>query len=191
MKEKRNKPPRKQFLIPALTLTLASLALGIGGTAAYFTSVQKNEATVTLGTVKLTNQIESSTFQYYSFGSEEPQTSFASGGTASLAQDGSLSLTNMCPGDKFAFDSVLKNSSTMNINYRVSLAKKDGSDPSPFVLEGDSASGTMTTDEKEKTLHLSIALPGEVEDTALMGQQVVFVLKVEAIQGNVSFEEAE
>ena len=190
---KRKFTPKKRKLIPALTLALASLTLGVGGTVAYFTSTQETKTAVTLGTVKLTGTIDNTTFQYYSYGSEDARTSFASGGTANLGDDGSLSLTGMTPGDKFTFDVNLKNESTIAINYRVTLKKKDGSEADPFVLEGEESSGSLTTEEKKEKITLSISLPKEVEETAdtpLMGQKILFTLKVEAIQGNVTFEDA-
>jgi predicted ribosomally synthesized peptide with SipW-like signal peptide len=189
---KRSLHPKRRKLIPALTLALASLTLGVGGTLAYFTSTQESETAVTLGTVKLNGTIDNTTFQYYSYGSEDARTSFACGGTASLGDDGTLSLSTMVPGDKFTFDVNLKNESTIAINYRVTLTKKDGSDASPFVLEGDSK-GTLTPEDKNETVSLSISLPKETEETEtlpLMGKKIVFLLKIEAIQGNVTFEDA-
>ena len=187
---RRTLKPQKHLLFTAISCAVASLAIGVSGTLAFFTSTQETETAVTMGTVKLTESIDSTTFQYFSYGSEEAKTAFASGGTASLGKDGSLSIADMCPGDKFTFDAKLTNESTIAIQYRVTLKKKDGSEVTPFVLEGDSAEGKMEKTENEKTLHLSISLPKEVSDPTLMGQKVVFVLKTEAIQGNVSFEEA-
>ncbi len=186
---KNNNDSRKHILpiVLSLSIGLCAIGAGVGGTIAYFTSEQNTNLKVKTGKVNLTGSIDNTSFRYYSDDVEQ-ENGFALGGTASLTStDGSLSVTSMCPGDKLTFDLVLHNSSSVKINYRVSLSKEDGSDVAPFVLEGGEEA-SLAVSETEKTLPLAISFPASSEGDDLMDITVDFLIKIQAIQGNESVD---
>lgn len=179
---------KTKFLVPLISLALVQ-AGAIGVSIAYFTASANVTATVHMASVEIAAEVDADSFQYSSLGVAQTG-GFELGGVATVDSSGNINVTQMAPGDKLTFDVTLKNTSTIAINYKATLAATVGSGTdysSYFTLAGD-AEGSLATTDTEKTVTMSIELPAEVEEASLMDQEVTFTITFEAIQGNASLD---
>ncbi len=112
----------KKVLASSLVALILCLCLMVGCTFALFTSESKNNVTVSGGRVKVISTIDQQITTY----SREQITAengvFANKGTASLDENGDLSLKNVTPGDKVELKVNILNQSNVAVKYRIKVA---------------------------------------------------------------------
>lgn len=173
----------KKVLIPAVAMAVLAAGGLVGGTLAYFTSESQHEITISTAKVSVTSEIVVDSLKTYSLGVEQPAGTFENeGSTATIDEDGKLSLSKVAPGDEARFDIKIKNASTIGIRYEVTTTLS-GEGENPFVVTGASE-GKMALGETEKLINVGVLLPKEVAGEAYMDKDYVLLVKVVALQSN-------
>ena len=179
----------KKLLLTAIA-TAALFGVGaIGGTVAFFTSSSTHNITAKTAKVDLESEIDQASLKTYSLGVEQEAGKFENiGSTAEFDANSDLVLNNVAPGDKATFDVILKNNSTIEIKYSVTISVLDGEghvlDNHPFVVAGASA-GTILPTVSEETVNVGIELPETVTGDELEGVAYTIRLTVDAYQANI------
>ncbi len=183
----------KKVIFSSILSLILCMSLIAGSTFALFTSESQTNIAITSGKVEVKATIEDLTM--YSLKSIDTATfegeevdrtaegSFLLGGTAAV-DGGSLSLTNIMPGDRVEFNINIENSSSVGIQYRTKIVAEDN--PLVVTINGDAETRTdwayKAAGEAIEDVSVAIELPASVEDW--MGETIEFDIIVEAIQGN-------
>lgn len=200
------------MILTSLAAAVAFGSIAAGTTYALFTSQAENNVTVSSGKVKVTSALSDlALYSPTSISTTEGNavidssnaattSAFANGGTASI-QDGTLTLTNMTPGDKVTFKLTITNESTVNIKYRTAMKKGATSDDALFKALEMNIGGLSSeyvsvwkalaapTTEEEKTLatyNCAVELPTTVSGDEYMDKSCSLDFSVEAVQGNAA-----
>ena len=180
---------KKRVLLTSLLTIALCFSLMIGATYALFTSESQVNIAVTSGKVKVEAGIEN--LKLYTLDVEQADT-FENGGTA-VYENGVLTLNNVTPGDKVAFDIVIKNLSNINIQYKVKwvVEGKLSEVLEAYIVQGTEKKALANVgwtkwskdDAKVFTINVVVELPVEVgNDYQEQAANISFTL--EAIQGN-------
>ena len=203
---------KTKVLATSIATIAMTASLAVGGTFALFTSEDDVNVAVTSGTVKvLANVVEDSFVTSTSLSSYTGTKEFELGGTVAYDQtNGAITLTNVAPGDQFAFDVDLVNESNVNIQYRIILtmdgvlgdvldakATIDGVvytfssiGATKWVLvDPDDATLSINDQTKTDDIKIVVVLPDTVDDTYQDKSANLNVL-VEAVQGNATTSDA-
>lgn len=201
----------KKMTKTSKTLLLSCLALSAfgsiaaGSTYALFTSEAKTEVSVTTGKVSVSTEVSLVEAKTLTDGEETDATikdnkvTFGCGGTASVDEDNNVTLSNIVSGDKVSVQVKAKNSSSVNIKYRlvvegdlgdiVSIEGKDGSGNALLASENGlftkykSVEGTTSTSDLE-TYTITIGIDKDVNVTDGTSTSGKVNIKLEAVQGN-------
>ena len=189
------KTMKKVSLTASVTLMLLCLVLVTGSTFSLFTSKAGNDIAVNSATVSVKAEIGELALS--SLGVAQDGDTFANGGGA-VYENGILTISNVTPGDKVTFPIAITNSSTVDIQYKITWTVTDAEDGDDIKLSemlvatadgeeiknGATAWTPWTTEEdKEKIVNVSVELPLEVGDD-YQKQSANINFLVEAIQGN-------
>lgn len=194
-----------KFSVKKLLVTVfaasASLGLGVAGTLAYFTSVDKASVSVESGQIKVDAAL--SIESIYSLDKPMTLPSFENGGTASVTGQ-VLTLDRITPGDKVVGKLSITNSSNVKTKYRVNVDvdEKDYVLASGlvFTLYSDSSTAiskpalssyrsawtyvdTSTSSPDVKEIEFTIELPKEAGNI-YQGKKCDYKISVEAVQYN-------
>lgn len=169
----------KKTLLTSILFVALFLLMTIGGTYAMFSSNSDLNFAITTSTIKVEAMI--SDVKLTSLGVNQAN-SFENGGT--LTVDGnSLTMSNISPGDQIAFTLKIKNSSTINIQYRVKTIAT-GELAQYLSFTPININWTLLEPNKElDPIDCTILLPSTVDDAA-QGLSGKITIKVEAVQGN-------
>ena len=169
----------KKTLLTSILFVALFLLMTIGGTYAMFSSNSDLNFAITTSTIKVEALI--SDVKLTSLGVNQAN-SFENGGT--LTVDGnSLTMSNISPGDQIAFTLKIKNSSTINIQYRVKTIAT-GELAQYLSFTPVNINWTLLEPNKElDPIDCTILLPSTVDDAA-QGLSGKITIKVEAVQGN-------
>ena len=169
----------KKTLLTSILFVALFLQMTIGGTYAMFSSNSDLNFAITTSTIKVEAVI--SDVKLTSLGVNQAN-SFENGGT--LTVDGnSLTMSNISPGDQIAFTLKIKNSSTINIQYRVKTIAT-GELAQYLSFTPVNINWTLLEPNKElDPIDCTILLPSTVDDAA-QGLSGKITIKVEAVQGN-------
>ena len=169
----------KKTLLTSILFVALFLLMTIGGTYAMFSSNSDLNFAITTSTIKVEAMI--SDVKLTSLGVNQAN-SFENGGT--LTVDGnSLTMSNISPGDQIAFTLKIKNSSTINIQYRVKTIAT-GELAQYLSFTQININWTLLEPNKElDPIDCTILLPSTVDDAA-QGLSGKITIKVEAVQGN-------
>lgn len=194
----------KVILTSVLTIALC-LSIVAGSTFALFTSTSSVNIAVTAGKVNATAAIED--LEVYSpksinmttgeitdaTNARQNGTTFSEGGTATLEENGTLTLDKIVPGDKATFKIKIENHSTVAAKYRTVIELVEGSDTGLFAgLEfqigqetavGSTAWTDLPTETTEIELDCEVKLPTTAGNT-YQGTKCTIRFRVEAVQGN-------
>ncbi len=208
----RKSNSKNLMILTSLAAAVAFGSIAAGTTYALFTSQVENNVTVSSGKVKVTSALSDlALYSPTSISTTEGNavidssnaattSAFANGGTASI-QDGTLTLTNMTPGDKVTFKLTITNESTVNIKYRTAMKKGATSDDTLFKALEMNIGGLSSeyvsvwkalaapATEEEKTLatyNCTVELPTTVSGDAYMDKSCSLDFSVEAVQGNAA-----
>lgn len=220
---------KKKTLFNALALSVLTVILAgsliAGSTYALFSDTAGSEIVITSGKVDIEASIEN--FELYSPTSistedgneilndvnaaDNAAKTFVNGGTASLGTDGTLTLTNVTPGDKVTFTLSLTNKSNISIRYRLTASAIENTENSDnnqlfavLVTTVNEASYTglasyasqwselvpKSEDENGTQLaqiSVSIELPTSA-DNVYQNKSCTFKFAVEAVQANIGTE---
>ncbi|MBO7196040.1 MAG: hypothetical protein J6V80_01770 [Clostridia bacterium] len=184
-----NKQMNKRSVVATLIVCLVCLVIVTGSTFSLFTSESNVNIAVTSGEVKMTAAIAQNSLKLYSKGADQTTTGkFANGGFATL-EPGSLTLTNITPGDGVTFNISLTNSSNVDIAYRVvwTYEGKLGEALIATANGADITSGTSQwitwTEQGTETIEMAIDLPIETGNE-YQGEKASIEFYVEAVQAN-------
>ncbi len=174
------KNSKRKIVLFSVLGCVASLALGVGVTAAYFTSQSKVSVSTQMGKVSVTGTFKEDTLKTYSFGVEQEANKFANGGTATfsdvLDNNGNtsrgLSLSNITPGDSVSFKMKLDNKSNIAIKYKMDVNLVDTTITNPFVINGgmndyELVAANTTIDDKEVKIELPKTVGNDYQDKTL------------------------
>lgn len=169
----------RKTLLTSILFVALFLLMTIGGTYAMFSSNSDLNFAITTSTIKVEAMI--SDVKLTSLGVNQAN-SFENGGT--LTVDGnSLTMSNISPGDQIAFTLKIKNSSTINIQYRVKTIAT-GELAQYLSFTPININWTLLEPNKElDPIDCTILLPSTVDDAA-QGLSGKITIKVEAVQGN-------
>ena len=119
------KSKRTALLTAGLTVLLCA-AIIVGATFALFGTQKQREVTVTTGSVDIAAEFDADSLTLYSLTPESTDAqptgslNFATGGSASIdGQNGSISLSQMVPGDKAEFTLTITNTGKSAARFRV------------------------------------------------------------------------
>ena len=177
---------KKRIILSSIITMLLCFCMIGGATYALFTSETSVNIAVTSGKVKVEAGIEN--LELYSMDVKQGEF-FENGGTA-VYEKGVLTLTNVTPGDKVEFDIVVKNTSNIDIQYKVNWVV-EGKLSEVLVAtanEEDLANVAWTkwskdAVEKQQTIKVVVELPVEVGND-YQEQTANIKFTVEAVQAN-------
>ncbi len=201
---------RSKVIATSIATIAMCASLAVGGTFALFTSESEVNIAVTAGNVELTATIDERSVQTYSGKANGGKTntaadydtvaqtmpSFANGGYVELS-GGTLYINNITPMDEVTFNIVLKNESTIQINYQTIVESVDEGLLGGLEVEiGDvaytsengkviSQAETLVAADKEVTIPVSIALPYDAS-SYYEGKECTLIFTVAAVQGNAN-----
>lgn len=173
---------KKTALLTAFLAVMLSAAIIVGATFALFGTSKTREVTVTTGSVNISAQFDGLKLYSLTPQSTDAQpvegTSFNAGGTAALdAQNGSIALVKIVPGDKAEFTLTVKNTGTAAARYLIDYAANvtgvaDASSSLNYTIapaDGEYAFGTWSAVTLEAgetvTFTVSIELDKDAEQT--------------------------
>ncbi|MCH5156816.1 MAG: hypothetical protein J1G02_02935 [Clostridiales bacterium] len=186
-------------LIASIVAIVICLSIIVGATYAWFTDeAGSGNITVSSGKVNIEASIDESSLQLWSLvdgvQTKLDKSTFETGGTAGVGEDGSLELVNVVPGDKVQLTINVTNNSNVSIRYRVKLGTKEGglADVLETKVVGEPAlnkwSSVITPDVKSFSVNVSVELPEDVgndyQGTDENPQTTTVAFIVEAIQSN-------
>ena len=177
---------KKRIILSSIITMLLCFCMIGGATYALFTSETSVNIAVTSGKVKVEAGIEN--LELYSMDVKQVEF-FENGGTA-VYENGVLTLSNVTPGDKVEFDIVVKNTSNIDIQYKVNWVV-EGKLSEVLVAtanEEDLANVAWTkwskdAAEKQQTIKVVVELPVEVGND-YQEQTANIKFTVEAVQAN-------
>lgn len=192
MKNKKTK-----LIIPSILTILGCVAISAGSTYSLFTSETSNNIVISSGKVDVEANAEIvKTYSLKNGESAETDVNgtFTTGGSATL-DGGSLTLSNIAPGDKVEYKVTIKNNSSITCSYRTSLlysddnglfgglniSVSDGSTTKNTIYVGETES--LAVGSEDKTYTISVELPKEAS-SEYMNKSCTLNFKVEAVQGN-------
>lgn len=178
------KSKRTALLTAGLTVLLCA-AIIVGATFALFGTQKQREVTVTTGSVDIAAEFDTDSLTLYSLTPEstdaQPTDSlnFATGGSASIdGQNGSISLSQMVPGDKAEFTLTItntgKSAARFRVDYTPGVTGVEGAEDSlnyAITAEGGGAFSFGTWAETEiapgssVTLEITVELDKDAEQT--------------------------
>lgn len=196
--KKKNK---SSLIIHSLLTILGCVALSAGSTYSLFTSEATNNIVISSGKVDVSAEV--SEFTTYSMDNAVTENKtdtigyFANGGNATLT-NGSLTLTNITPGDKVSYKVKVTNNSNLACSYRTSLLYSDDTglfsglkvkvskgendeSPKTTIYVGESESLAVSSDPITYTVE--VELPSDAT-SEYMNKSCTLNFKVEAVQGN-------
>lgn len=223
---------KKKTLFNALAFSVGTAVLAAsliaGSTYALFSDTAESTIVITSGKVDIEAAVTD--FELYSptaISSEEgneildsanaadgSEKTFGNGGTASLTEDGTLTLTGVTPGDRVTFTLSLTNKSNISIRYRLTASaveSTESADNSPLfavlvttvnespytglasyasawsdlVPKSQSENGTQVA-----TVNVSVELPAAAGNI-YQGMSCTYKFAVEAVQANIGTENDE
>lgn len=187
---------KKKVLLSSILAIVMCASLIVGATLALFSDKSDVNIVVSSGNVDVEATL-SDKVELSSMGVDRTEEgTFANGGEAVVdAETGTLTLTNITPGDKATVTINVTNNSQVAIKYRAMVRAADDSalaDELAFSGEGfdfgvwqelEPGEQIIGAGEQEGVCKLSIELPVDVEnDFQSMTTKLVF--SVEAVQGN-------
>lgn len=186
---------KKRVLLTSLLTIVLCFSLITGATYALFTSEDEVDIAVTSGKVEVVANV--SKIELYSMGVLQSD-KFENGGTATVDQN-QLKLDKMTPGDKAVVTIKVDNNSNVNTLWRFVYECVDGIDlmSGMIVSINDTEYGALkaynsawATLNDEEEIKISIELPKEAGNE-YQGLTANTLLKVEAVQGNAGYTDAE
>ncbi len=196
----------KTLLLSCLALS-AFGSIAAGSTYALFTSEAKTDVSVTTGKVSVSTEVSLVDAKTLDNGEEVNATiennsvTFGAGGKAEVSEDGNVTLSNIVSGDKVSVQVKAKNSSSVNIKYRlvveselgdneiISLEGKDGNGNALLVSENGlfskykSVEAVANSSDLE-TYTITIGIDKDVDVTDGTSTTGKVSIKLEAVQGN-------
>lgn len=196
----------KTLLLSCLALS-AFGSIAAGSTYALFTSEAKTDVSVTTGKVSVSTEVSLVDAKTLDNGEEVNATiennsvTFGAGGKAEVSEDGNVTLSNIVSGDKVSVQVKAKNSSSVNIKYRlvveselgdneiISLEGKDGNGNALLVSENGlfskykSVEAVANSSDLE-TYTITIGIDKDVDVTDGTSTTGTVSIKLEAVQGN-------
>ncbi|MBO4940229.1 MAG: right-handed parallel beta-helix repeat-containing protein, partial [Clostridia bacterium] len=192
---------RTKVLLTSIASIAMCASIAVGGTYALFTDEAVVNVAVTSGTVDVEANVVSGSLKTYSRGILQADGHFANDATgvtgAVLNADGSLTLTNVTPGDKAEFEIAITNNSNVDIQYRTVAYFKEGSATklseklvwTSSVTDWTYVEGNTTIANPVK---VSVELPEtvtqddlkETADAEIKSYSATILFTVEAVQGN-------
>ncbi len=173
------KSKRRTILFACLGC-VASLAIGVGVTTAYFTSTNKSSISTKIGKVSVVGTFKEDTLKTFSLDVEQTSGTFQNGGTATFSDvtDSSgntsrgLSLANITPGDSVSFKMKLDNKSNIAIKYKMEVKLVDDTIANPFVINGgmddyELVAANTTINDKEVKIELPKSVGNDYQDKSL------------------------
>ena len=204
-----------KIILTSIATMALSASLIVGGTFALFTSESEQNIVVTAGQVKVeanivdlklysakaadstaTNAFQDEKNQWYVHEYQGDNVlNFSMGGEADLT-NGTLTLTNVVPGDKVEFDITIGNSSNVGILYRTVVTCEDGEELYTALDFGGAVDYSQYSSYKSgwtfidansgiSTVTFSIAMPVKLGNT-YQNKSCKIKFKVEAVQGNAN-----
>ncbi len=188
----------KSILLSSLAI-IAFGGIAAGTTYALFTSDATTSVSVTTGKVKVTQTVVVK--EYYSpeaidsdgtitdSNNAAKNNTFANGGSATLNDNGTVTITNMTPGDKITLTVTPTNESNVKIKYRETYSIEGDNTNELDVSSSDMVNLWTALDENGtiKPYDVTIELPASA--TGQDVKDVTIKLKVEAVQGNAEVAE--
>ena len=190
---KSSRSSNKLGVIVSIVAIALCVVLITGSTFSLFTGNTESDIVISAGKIELTADLDDDTFALSSLGVAQPGTTFANGGTATLA-GADLTLENITPGDKVEFDIVIDNDSTIKIAYALTWAMTGDLAQHLTVSVDDQPFAGGTSDWYDwdptlplvpnlKTIHVAIELPETVGDDA-QTLSATIELDLDAVQAN-------
>lgn len=190
---------KKKLLLSSIMSIAMCLSLISGATFALFTDEASVNIAVTSGKVSVVANIDETSVQTKQLN----DTAYTAGadnffeGTATFGA-GSLTLNNLVPGDAIKFDIVVKNESTVAIQYRTLITCDNdtglfaGLNVAIGAQEYNGASNvtnwaTLAPGSAEMRIPVVVELP-ESAGNDYQGKTCSILYKVEAVQGNAEME---
>lgn len=180
---------KKKVIISSALVIALCLSLIAGSTFALFTSETGVNVAVNAAKVEVVATVGE--LRLYSMDVQQTPT-FENGGTAEYdATNGTITLTNVTPGDKVEFDITVTNNSNVTIQYRITW-EVEGKLYEVLVATAEGVTLTngtsewaqwKTTDATTKVIPVSVELPASVGNE-YQEQTASIVFHVEAVQGN-------
>lgn len=189
-----NKTIKRSVVISAVLTIALCASLIVGATFALFTSESQVNIAVTSGKVDVVASIEN--LKLYSAETVSKTqatnylevTQFTNGGTATLDEDGNLTLDKMTPGDRATFTINVANNSNVSAIYRtsISVSNDTGLYEALEITVGGTAMTTRKTaweniDFENKQYNVVIDLPASA---TAQDAKCTLTFTVEAMQGN-------
>ncbi len=191
----------KKAMLSSIMALVICISMIAGSTFALFTSEATTDIVVSSGTVKVSATVTDLALHSQenidldtNIGTpiEVEGTVFPNGGSAAYA-NGTLTLTNITPGDGVTFNISVTNSSNVAIKYRVVISDAEGGSLNGLVLRinnvdytGTAVNGAWTAlsaGASISSIPVSIELPTTAKDTH-QGKTTKLSVTVEAVQGN-------
>ena len=184
------KTTRKIGIGASIVALVVCLVIVTGSTFSLFTSEDQNDISINAAKVDLLATIDTASRVLYSKGIAQPADKFENGGTADFT-DSVLTLENVTPGDKVTFNIDLTNSSTIDIQYRITWTCSGVLGEALVVTADDVDITTLVPEwtpwpeeaEDEKTIAMVVELPIETGND-YKGQKCDINFYVEAVQSN-------
>lgn len=196
------KTVKRNVVVSAILAIMLCVSLIAGATFALFTSESKVNIAVTSGKVSVLASIDETSVQTKQLNSEYAQGANNMFEASASFDDNGLTLEKLVPGDAIKFNIVVKNESTVTVQYRtiiscesdnglfaglnVNVEDKEGYNGVTFVSDW----AQLAVGVEDAIVPVSIELP-EDADNEYQDKTCTVSYKVEAVQGNAQVENPE
>lgn len=199
------KTVKRNVVVSAILAIMLCVSLIAGATSALFTSESKVNIAVTFtsGKVSVLASIDETSVQTKRLNTEYAQGANNMFEVSASSDDNGLTLENLVPGDAIKFNIVVKNKSTVTVQYRtiiccesdnglfaglnVNVGDKEGYNGVTFFV---SAWAQLAVGVEDAIVPVSIELPKDAGDE-YQDKTCTVSCKVEAVQGNAQVKNPE
>lgn len=193
------KSNKKNVIISALLSIVMCISLIVGVTLAVATSDSKVNIAITGAKIEVVATVDETSVQ-----KKQLNTEYAADGSTYSGEvefdGGTVSLKNFVAGDGVKFNIIVKNNSTVTVNYRTLLSVENNSglfEALKVVVNNETFDGntlysswqSIEVGSEDVTIAVTVELPETVSDNDYSGKTCSLVFGVEAFQGNLAVED--
>lgn len=194
---------KKKVLLSSIVTIAICLCMIAGSTYALFTDTAKTDITVTAGTVDIEAALANLQTKSLEQAAFDNDGNFTNGGTATLNNDGTVTLDLLTPGDEVKFDVNVANKSNVSVKYKVNITSElaqdqDGNDLVdlfPALVCQLNVNGTaynlgdyieLPATDTEETVSVTVSFPNGTadHDNQFQGAGCKLIVTIEAVQAN-------